>query len=100
VNLSQPKGYLITTDPDPTRSKGQKAVVENDTVTCGHCGAIKIIPPMCKPADMPVTQCFGCRRFICLNCDDIRVRTLTCDVIENKLERAEARDRFRRSMEG
>ena len=26
----RPKSYLISTDPDPTKSKGQKAVSEND----------------------------------------------------------------------
>lgn len=83
-------GYLITTDPDPTKSKGQKAVVEMSTITCGHNGELVKVPAMCKPEDMPYAICWGCRRFICLKCDAEMRRTMKCDVIENKLEREEA----------
>jgi hypothetical protein len=93
-------GYLVTSDPDPTKSRGQEAKVENDTVTCGHCGRIVKVPPMCKPEDMTYELCFGCRRNICLDCHDERVRTNTCDVIEKKLERDEARARFAQDVLG
>lgn len=96
----QPQGYLVTNDPDPTKSRGQSAIVESSTITCRHCGTIVVVPPMCKPEATPYAMCWGCRGNICLPCDEIRVRTLKCDVIENKLERAEAQDRFRRDITG
>lgn len=95
--MLRPGGYLITTDPDPTKSQGQKATVEFDTITCGHCSRLVPVPALCKPEDMPFALCWGCRRHICRQCDAERARTLTCDVIENKLERMEARDRLFRA---
>lgn len=91
-------GYLISVDPDPTKSKGQQAVVENSTFTCGHCGGIVVVPPMCAPNDMPGATCWGCRRLICTKCDHQRVQSMRCDVIENKLERWEGRERMLRDM--
>jgi hypothetical protein len=87
--MRKPGGYLVTTDPDPRRSTGQLGLVENDTITCGHCGALVKVPPMCAPQDMPYAICWGCQRNICAQCDHERARTLTCDVIEKKLERWE-----------
>lgn len=98
--MLKPGGYLITTDPDPTKSKGQKAVVEQDSVTCGHCSRIVTVPAMCAPNDMPYALCWGCRRNICLKCDDERIRTMRCDVIEKKLERWEAGERLARDLRG
>jgi hypothetical protein len=94
----QPHGYLVSSDPDPTKSKGQQAVVEHSTVTCGHCGCLVAVPAMCRPEDMPYDLCWGCRRNICLACHEERCRTLTCDVIEKKLERWEASDRLYRDV--
>jgi hypothetical protein len=96
--MLKPGGYLITCDPDPTKSRGQQAVVENDTTTCRHCGCLIKVPPLCKPQDMPYSLCWGCRGNICLKCDGEMARTMTCDNIEKKLERAEARDRLRRDI--
>lgn len=96
----QPHGYLVSSDPDPTKSKGQQAVVEHSTVTCGHCGSLVQVPAMCKPEDMPYALCWGCRRNICLKCDDERIRTMRCDTIDQKLERWEASARFRRDLTG
>lgn len=96
----EPQGYLVTNDPDPTKSRGQKALVENATITCGHHGGLITVPPMCKPQDMPYALCWGCRRNICLTCDAERARTLTCDVIEKKLERWEAGARLARDVTG
>jgi hypothetical protein len=92
--MLRPGGYLITTDPDPTKSKGQKAVVECDTFTCGHCNSIVKVPPLCAANEMPGGQCYGCQRLICPKC----VAIDGCDVIENKLEREEARANFRRQL--
>jgi hypothetical protein len=94
----QPHGYLVSTDPDPIKSKGQRAVVEQNTLTCGHCGSLVVVPAMCKPEDMPYDLCWGCRRNICAKCTGIRNQTLKCDVIENKLERMEASARLRRDI--
>lgn len=96
----QAHGYFVSTDPDPTKSQGQQAVVEKSSVTCGHCNSIVLVKAMCRPEEMPYALCWGCRRNICLKCDAERARTLTCDVIENKLDRWEARDRFRRELSG
>jgi hypothetical protein len=93
-------GYIVTTDPDPTKSKGQKAVVEMSTVTCGHNGELVAVPAMCKPENMPYELCWGCRRFICRRCAAEMHRTLKCEVIETKLEREEERARFGRSLVG
>jgi hypothetical protein len=93
-----PQGYFVSSDPDPAKGMGQQAVVEKSSVTCGHCCRIVLVPPMCKPEDTPYALCWGCRRNICLACDEERARTLTCDVIEKKLERWEAKDRFRREL--
>lgn len=91
-------GYLVTSDPDPTKSKGQQAVQEWDTITCGHNGELVRVPPLCKPEDMPYALCWGCRRNICLRCAVEMDRTMKCDVIEAKLERMEAADRLLRSL--
>lgn len=96
--MRNPGGYFISTDPDPRKGTGQTAVIERDSITCGHGGEIVLVPPLCKPEDMPYAICWTCRRFICLKCDAERVKTLTCDVIENKIERMEAKDRFRREI--
>lgn len=96
--MRNPGGYFISTDPDPRKGTGQTAVVERDSITCGHGGEIVLVPPMCKPEDMPYETCWGCRRFICRNCGAEMHRTMKCDVIENKLERWEASDRLRREI--
>jgi hypothetical protein len=93
----EPQGYLVTDDPDPTKSTGQKARTEHTTISCGHCNKIVIVKAMCSPQDVPYALCWGCRRNICLACDNERSRTLKCDVIEKKLERWEAADRLRRA---
>lgn len=91
-------GYLVSNDPDPTKSKGQKAVLEFSTITCGHGGELVMVPAHCKPEDMPYDLCWACRRHICLKCAKIRDQTMKCDVIENKLERMERGERLLREM--
>jgi len=95
----QHHGYFQSADPDPTKSKGQQALVEHSTVTCGHCNRIVLVKAMCKPEETPYTLCWGCHRNICLQCDEERSRTLVCDVIEKKIERMEARDRLLRDLD-
>lgn len=91
-------GYLVTSDPDPTKSKGQKSVVEMSTITCGHGGELVAVRALCKPEDMPFEICWVCRRFICRKCAAEMHRTLKCDVIEKKLEREEASARLARAL--
>jgi hypothetical protein len=96
--MFKPGGYLEINDPDPAKGLGQKAKQEYDTVTCGHNGEIVKVPANCPAHALPYAMCWGCRRYICLKCDAELSRTLKCDVIEKKLERMEARDRFRDSL--
>jgi hypothetical protein len=85
-------GYLIQTDPDPQRSKGQVSVVENDTFTCIHCSRIvKLVYGDPKPGReafevnvKDVTWCTKCMAPICNPC-----RRFSCDPIEKKLGRYE-----------
>lgn len=93
--MRRPGGYLICDDPDPTKSKGQVGRQENDTFTCGHCGRIVIVKPLCDPADMG-GLCGGCGALVCPGCHGRGV----CDPLEEKLRRDEERDRFRRSIGG
>jgi len=92
----RPQGYLVSTDPDPTKSKGQQPIVEYATITCGHCGSLVKVD--LKAPQPPTELCYGCQRNICSRCIAERARTMKCDVIENKLERWEAKDRFHRDL--
>ena len=92
----QPQGYFCSTDPDPTKSKGQKALIEYTTITCGHCNAIVLVD--LKAPEPPTEICYGCMRNICKKCVAERAQTIKCDVIEKKLERWEARDAIRRRL--
>lgn len=92
----RPQGYLVSTDPDPTKSKGQVAVQEYATLTCGHCGALVKVD--LKAPEPPTELCYGCQRNICPRCVALRASTMKCDVIESKLERWENRDRLRRAI--
>lgn len=87
-------GYLIKTDPDPWRSRGQVSLLEHDTYTCGHCGrVVKLVYGDPAPAraafEVNVREVSGCRKcgkFVCNPC-----RNFGCDPIEEKLKRAEKR---------
>jgi hypothetical protein len=92
----KPQGYLLTTDPDPTKSKGQQAIIERATISCGHCNCLVVID--LKAPEPPTELCYGCQRNICRKCIAERATTLKCDVIEKKLERWESKQRFRRDL--
>lgn len=94
----QPQGYLVISDPDPTKSKGQQAVTEYATISCGHCNCLVMVD--LKAPEPPTELCHGCSRNICMACVRERRNTMKCDVIERKLERWEARDRFHRELTG
>lgn len=91
----QPQGHLIISDPDPTKSKGQQAVTEYATITCGHCNHLVMVD--LKAPEPPTELCHGCMRNICLVCVRERRNAMKCDVIENKLERWEASERLCRA---
>lgn len=92
--MRNPGGYLVTNDPDPTKSKGQKATVENDTFTCAHCGCLVTVKPLCDPADMG-GRCTICSGLVCKRCHGIG----RCDPFEEKLKRQEAAASFRRDID-
>jgi hypothetical protein len=82
----RPTGYAVVTDPD-------KGVQEWDTFRCAHCGRIEHVPP--PPAMPPGGTCSLCgHAMICDGC----VALGTCDPLEKKLERIEARARFRQQL--
>lgn len=83
--MRKPGGYAIWTNPEsPT--------VERDTFTCCHCGCVVFVKPRAAPAECG-GFCRLCMKPICGPCTDLG----KCDPFENKLERAEASYRFRRS---
>ena len=78
-------GYLI--------GHGDGKPIERSTFTCAHCCRVVIVKPKCDPADVG-GLCKQCMGLICPRCYDLG----RCDPLEKKLERAEAKDRFRRSL--
>lgn len=83
------QGYAILADPD-------KATVERDTYTCGHCQRVVFVPPRADPATLG-GWCGGCSRLICAGCERRKAETLTCTPIEQWLAQQEHRARFLRS---
>lgn len=83
--MRRPGGYLYSFDPGGVRQ-------ESDTFTCHHCNKVVIVKPKCDPYDLG-GMCRLCDKMICPDC----VNKGSCDPLEKKLERAEARDRALRS---
>lgn len=84
--MRNPHGILITTGPD--------GVVETDTFLCGHCGGIVAVKPKQAPEDIG-GMCKHCMAMTCRGC----TARGSCTPFEKALERAEARDRARRSYD-
>lgn len=80
----KPQGYAVITHADGK-------VTEFDTMTCVHCNRLTHIKPGVRPEDMG-GFCYACNKPICAKCVG-----QPCDVIEKKLERAEASYHARRS---
>jgi hypothetical protein len=76
---SRAGGYLLTSSIENDR------VVEHDTMTCQHCNRLVVIEHKCRPEDLG-GRCTCCGGLICPNCVG-----KSCDHVEQKLERAEAR---------
>lgn len=83
--MLRPGGYLV--------GRGDGPAIEHDTFTCGHCCKVVFVKPKCDPADLG-GLCKQCMKLVCPDCVG-----KGCDPLEKKLERAEARDRFLRSLE-
>lgn len=75
------KGFLVSNE------------IEFETFTCGHNQEVVRVPHGAKLEDLGVF-CHGCMRPICVDCAAVMAKTLRCDVIEKKQERAEARAKF------
>jgi hypothetical protein len=86
--MRRPGGYMTVTEPD-------KATIERDTFTCGHCNGIVIVLPNQPPEDMG-GQCKLCMSLTCAHCTGLG----RCDPFEKKLERMEAKDRLYRAARG
>jgi hypothetical protein len=89
----RPQGYAVITSPKEsianldgvTKDRIYEGDSKYDTSTCGHCGRVTHIKPGMRPEDCG-GLCKICMRLICPQCVGF-----SCDVIEKKLERAEAR---------
>lgn len=87
--MRAPGGYATWTDPAAARP------VERDTFTCAHCSRIVVVEPICDPSAAG-GFCRQCMAHLCTRCANRGV----CDPFMRKLERAEARDRLLRSIDG
>ena len=83
--MRNPQGYSIITGPAPGAG-------EMDTFTCGHCNRVKFVKSMERAEDMG-GLCKVCMRLICENC-----LGFSCDPIEEKLKRWEAKEQFLKSV--
>jgi hypothetical protein len=94
-------GYAIIQTPDPTpvnfdRWRCQEinsGTYEIDTFTCIHCGSVRHVTAR-MPMDDFGSMCRNCMKMVCPKCADG-----PCIPFEKKLEEAEKKDRFRRSLE-
>lgn len=97
--MRKPGGYAVIVTPDTAivnfDRRGRRAVhagtTETDTFTCGHCGSVVHVLPRQDPANIG-GLCKQCMKLICPRCLDHG-----CAPLEQKLERAESRDRALRS---
>ena len=73
---------------------GPDGMVEHETYTCAHCQRIITVPHKARAEDTG-GLCYCCMRLICPTCVG-----KGCRPIEKWLEQEEAKDRFRRELEG
>lgn len=78
-------GYAIITGPD--------GIVEMDTITCNHCGAVVHGTPE-RSLELKTTKCIGCMRRVHRRCAG------RCNPIEKQIEEYEKKmEAIRRSDE-
>jgi DNA-directed RNA polymerase subunit RPC12/RpoP len=82
--VSRARSYVTSTD-----ASGRTH--EADAYTCAHCNRIVVVEPK---ATLAGCRMCGPRKLICPRCDAVG----SCTPFERRMERAEARDRTRRSM--
>ena len=70
----------------------RSGIFETDTFTCFHCSHVTRVKPKMDAADLG-GLCKVCMKMICSRCVG-----KGCDPLEEKLKRAEDKDRFRRSL--
>lgn len=104
--MRNPGGYGIVSSPVPTKidfGSGRveymsSGIFETDTYSCGHCNRVTTVRPRTDAADVGAL-CKKCMKVVCRQCVNLgRKYNLTCDPLEAKLERSEARDRLRRAV--
>ena len=66
---------------------------ERDTLTCGHCQRIIVVPPG-TGVSTPVPFCRSCMSYICTGCNTIA----SCTPWEKRLEAMESRARLLRDI--
>lgn len=86
--MRSPQGYVTIASPSGSEK-------EADTFTCFHCQRIVMVRPLEPPENMGGV-CKVCYKLICPRC----VGAGVCSPFERQLEEIEARDRFRRQLEG
>lgn len=88
--MRRPGGYAILSGPDLRRPN------EWDTFTCFHCNAVKHLRAGDPTADSNEgCRCVVCDKLICKRCKNLSAK-FGCTPFEKAIEKAEARDRFRR----
>lgn len=83
--MRRPQGYTLQTEPG-------KADIERDTFTCPHDNVVVFVQPFQDPSEMG-GFCTLCNMHICRNCVG-----KPCVPFEKKIEAAERRERFLRSV--
>lgn len=91
--MLRPGGYAVWTDPSG-------AVLERDTVTCGHCSAVTFVKPRTAATvylipqgpgrpdrEEPGAMCSVCWRPVCLRCHAKGI----CVPLEKRLAQLEGR---------
>ncbi len=74
--MRKPQGFLIESPIDGSRE------TTHDTVTCGHCCRVAVVPAGLQPAH----QCRRCMRFVCKACYGRLTMGHACVPMEKKLD--------------
>lgn len=79
--MRNPSSYLISEDPDPTKSLGGRVITEQDFYFCCHCGSHRQVAPFVQPLAF-------CRKCMMPHCDD-RPTCFVCTPIVGRHEAEE-----------
>lgn len=97
--MRNPGGYAVIINPAPGKvrlDEGRvgfacEGVTEFDTITCGHCNAVKHVRVKERPEDLG-GLCKQCMKLICSRCVG-----MGCTPLERRIEEMEERDYRRRT---